>query len=132
MVVRPVAASRIFSLLSFDFLQFGGFRDAVENQSELSFVRQSEVQHCNLSFEFRGQAESTSQNDQRFVLGLRFSQHLLHFGDEDGIGVLEEQVEVLQQYHGLLGQGFNGLEGFDGFLGLMHLFRFGFDHSLRD
>ena len=103
MVVSPEAASTTFSLCSssMDLIPADSMMPPNTVRSSC-FPWQREFNDGQFSFKFRGQAQTTAQDDEGLVLGLGPLENVLELADEDGIGVLEEQVEVPQQDNRLL------------------------------
>jgi len=90
------------------------------------FSRQREFNHGQFTFQFRRQDHTATQDDQGLGFGLGHLQHVFELPDEDGVGVLEEEVKIPEQNQGFLlqvpygGQGFQRVVGgvVGGFLGV--------------
>ena len=61
--------------------------------------------------------KSAAQNDQGYGFGLGLLEHVFEFADQDGVGVLEEQMEVFEQNDGLFLELLDGDEGFERIVG---------------
>ena len=107
------------SLLSFHVFDTGGFNDAVQDQAELLFTWKCEFDDGDFSFQFRGQAQTATQDDEGLVLGFGSLQNVLELADEDGVGILQEQVEVAQEDDGLFLQILDGDKGFQRVVGCL-------------
>ena len=81
------------------------------------FSRQREFNHGQFTFQFRRQDHTATQDDQGLGFGLGHLQHVFELADEDGVGVLEEQVEVPEQNQGFLLHVLYGDQGFQRIVG---------------
>ena len=76
------------------------------------FSGQGEFNDGEFSFQFRGEDHTAAQENQGFGFCLGLLQHVFELADEDGVGVLEEQVEVAEENYGLLLHISDGNQGF--------------------
>jgi len=73
-------------------------------------------------FQFRRQAQPTAEQYERFLSGFGEQQRVLELAQQDGVGISEEQVEILEQNDSVSLQSSHGVQDFQRVVVVLDLF----------